>query len=450
MNDDGANGCAKVAQTQGSAEPVALVHTEAGERFIPVPKSAIMQLLGRAEVWQGGDLASVRTFFQFLAHWRHLTYADRENALIEAYQPFNPDRDTVLTNPVGPDDAGQRKAEFIEMVRALLERANYDEIPQDKLADVVAEENPYGLHMEANLDEFEDLYVFVRGQSDLKAEPGRITGKLLGKKALKFIEYQRLFVLFKLKPIEARALEVMRAERISQKQALGKVKRTRRHLPKGTSHDQIYLKLFKNIPRTDIEMLFPTTHVRLKHHDKAILGATAGGGIGMGVVGTATKLIAAAMSPIGAGMAVASLFGAAGQQYARLNHARTRYQIQIANSLYFQNLANNQGVLALLTERGEEEDIKEELLLYTLLARERVNRAQLADAKTAIEMFLFKAFEVNVVFDVEDALERLLGDGIVTQAADGSLKTMDPATAATHIEAKWTRHLAAIRTRERS
>jgi len=406
--------------------------------------------LWRAEVWQGTELESVRTFFRFLAAWRHLSYAERESALIEAYHPFNPDRDTVLDQALAAEDTGARKADFIELVRALLERANYDEIPQDRLAEVVAEENPYGLHLEANLDEFEDLHVFVRGQSEQLARPDLLTGKLLRRKALKLVEYQRLLVVLKLKPLEQRAREIMRADHISEKQALRKARRNRRHLPHDSSHEFIYLKLFKNIPRTDLEMLFPTTQVRLKQRDMAMLSATAGGGIGMGLVSVATKVVAAAMSPIGAGMAVAGLFGAAGQQYARLSQARTRYQIQIARSLYFQNLANNQGVLALLNERGEEEDIKEELLLYTLLARDSVTRSQLADAKTAIEVFLNKAFNVMVVFDIEDALERLLRDGIVSEQPDGTLATMDPATAAAHLEAKWSLYLTAIRAREAS
>ena len=61
-------------------------------------------------------------------------------------------------------------------------------------------------------------------------------------------------------------------------------------LPETVSSDFVYIKLFKNIPRTDLEMAFPNTEVRFRLLDKIKLGVTAGSGVGAGVVGTATKL----------------------------------------------------------------------------------------------------------------------------------------------------------------
>jgi hypothetical protein len=44
---------------------------------------------------------------------------------------------------------------------------------------------------------------------------------------------------------------------------------------------------------------------------------------------------------------------------------------------------------------------------------------------------------VDVDFDLEDALSRLLADGIVTEDADGNLHTLQPREAALHLDAKW-------------
>ncbi len=42
--------------------------------------------------------------------------------------------------------------------------------------------------------------------------------------------------------------------------------------PPAVSEDNIYLKLFKNIPRNDVEMVFPNTKVKFRLFDKLRLG----------------------------------------------------------------------------------------------------------------------------------------------------------------------------------
>ena len=44
-------------------------------------------------------------------------------------------------------------------------------------------------------------------------------------------------------------------------------------------------------------------------------------------------------------------------------------------------------------------------------------------------------------YDIDDALKRLLEDGIVKQLPDGTLETLPPQQAATHIDALWDAYL---------
>lgn len=55
----------------------------------------------------------------------------------------------------------------------------------------------------------------------------------------------------------------------------------------------------------------------------------------------------------------------------------------------------------------------------------------------AIEQYLLSEFGVNVDFDLYDALERLIADGIVREESDGTLVTLQPDAAAAHLDAKW-------------
>jgi hypothetical protein len=116
---------------------------------------------------------------------------------------------------------------------------------------------------------------------------------------------------------------------------------------------------------------------------------------------------------------------------------RQRYMVIMAQNLYFHAMADNRGVMIKLADRAAEEDVKEEMLLYSVLAKEKVNRRDLTSVDEAIERYLANTFGVTVNFDDADALSRLMRDGLVTEGADGTLHTLPPREAALHIDRKW-------------
>ena len=94
--------------------------------------------------------------------------------------------------------------------------------------------------------------------------------------------FQRLFILFKLKPFEQRVQEVMQEKKIDHEEADSIVRRLRKLLPDTVTSDFVYIKLFKNMPRSDVEMIFPNTKVSFRLFDKIKFGVTAGSGVGVG------------------------------------------------------------------------------------------------------------------------------------------------------------------------
>jgi hypothetical protein len=283
---------------------------------------------------------------------------------------------------------------------------------------------------------FEECLVYYRGAS-MRRDERRSLKKFLRKEEFDVPIFQRLFLLFKLKPFEARVREVMAAERVDRKEAERIVRRLRALLPAQVKEDNVYLKLFKNIPRTDIEMVFPNTTVRFRLKDKIKLGVTAGGGLGMGVVGAAGKLALAASNPIAAAGALFGLGTIAFRQAMNFVNQKQRYLVVMAQNLYFHSMADNRGVIIKLADRAAEEDVKEEVLLYTVLAKERALRADLPAIDAAVEQYLQRTFGVHVDFDLEDALGRLMADGLVVEDADGVLATLPPREAARHLDSKW-------------
>ena len=253
--------------------------------------------------------------------------------------------------------------------------------------------------------------------------------------------FQRLFILFKLKTEEQRIEDYMRTRPVTRKKAEKIIRARSKHIPPNVSREQIYMKLFKNMPRADIEMIFPNTRIKFRLLDKIKLGVTGGGAVGMGLFGTLSKIVAGGAAIITNPIAVAGMLFALGgvlfRQVMGFFNTRQRYMVVMAQNLYFHSLADNRGVMVTLADRAADEDIKEEMLLYSVLAKEQVSRHDLKAVDRVIEQYLNDAFGLHVDFDVEDALSRLVADGIVTEEQSGILRVLRPAEAADHIDAKW-------------
>ena len=298
------------------------------------------------------------------------------------------------------------------------------------------ENDVYSFDLHVDLHAFEELLLFYRGAST-KREQRRRWHKFFLKEEFEIPIFQRLFVLFKLKPFEIRVREVMQAKKLSRKEAERAIKRTRSGLPPEVHQDNIYMKLFKKIPRSDLEMIFPNTKVHFRLFDKLRLGATAGGGLGIGAFGAAGKIALLATNPIAAAGALFGLGGIAIRQAFAFMNQKQRYMVVMAQNLYFHSMADNRGVMLKLAARAAEEDVKEEMLLYSVLAKEPARRQDLPEIDVAIEQYLSTSFGVSVNFDIPDALERLIADGLVTERSDGTLYTLSPRDAALHIDRKW-------------
>ncbi len=406
------------------------------ETFIPVTRFALMDRLTTPQGWPASVHRDARRFFQFLDYWRHQRYSCRLLSLEQSYEPFSPDTDLLLTRKFTGDERRSMQQRVVDDMRHLLERANYRRIAPDDVEVILTRESHYGLDLHVDFSAFEEVMIYYRGASTMQRER-RTLRKFMRKVEFDVPIYQRLFLLFKLKPFEVRVREVMQQEHVNLKEARKIVAKMRAMLPPEVREDNIYLKLFKNIPRTDLEMVFPNTVVKFRLLDKLKLGATSVGGLGVGVASAAGKLALVFSNPIAAAGAIASLGAVAVRQVMSFLNQKQRYMVIMAQNLYFHSLADNRGVMVTLADRAAEEDVKEEMLLYTVLVKERARRSDLPAIDAAIEQYLASEFGINVDFDLDDALSRLIDDGIVTEGPDGFLHTLQPREAAAHLDAKW-------------
>jgi hypothetical protein len=406
------------------------------EKFIPVTRFALIDRLASADVWPGGHAEDARRFFRYLDYWRQQQYTSELFDLEQIYEPFSPDSDLLMTRKFTNDDRRAMQRRIVEGMAHILTRANYEMIDPSDATVILTRDSYYGLDFKVDLALFEECLIFYRGATARKDQRRRMR-KFFRKEEFDVPIFQRFFLLFKLKPFDVHVKEVMAEQKISRSEAMRVVRRRRSMLPPSVKEENIYMKLFKNLPRSDIEMVFPNTEVKFRFFDKLKLGVSAGGGLGMGAVGAAGKIALVASNPLAAATAAAGFGAVAFRQAMNFINQRNRYMVVLAQNLYFHSMADNRGVMVKLAARAAEEDVKEEILLYSVLAKEPARRADLPVIDAAIEQYLLSQFGASVDFDLEDALERLLADGIVSEGADGVLTALAPAEAALHIDDKW-------------
>lgn len=428
----------------GAAETSAPVQTDIlqpdaqrkREKFIPVTRFALLDRLTLPSAWPTGQAQDARRFFRYLDYWRQQQYNSQLLELEQIYEAFSPDSDLLMTRQITEEERARLKHRVVSSVESLMQRANYERIDPADVDLILTKDSHYGLDLMVDMKAFDDILIYYRGASNKKHERRRFQ-KFMRKEEFDVAVFQRLFILFKLKPYDVRVEEYMRDEKLTREQAEKRVTKNRSSLPPGINDQNIYMKLFKNIPRSDIEMVFPNTEVRFRLLDKLRLGVSAGGGLGMGAVGAAGKIALITTNPIAAAGAVAGLGGVAFRQAMSFMNQKQRYMVVMAQNLYFHTMADNRGVILKVAARAAEEDIKEEMLLYTVLAKEKATRADIPAIDLAIEQFLTRTFGVKVDFDIEDALDRLIRDGVVTEDANGRFTTLAPADASRHIDDKW-------------
>jgi len=400
------------------------------EKFLPVDR------LTAPRLWPDGNAAEARRFLRYLDYWRRHSYAARLLALEQTYEPFSPDSDLLRTREFSAEERRAMQKRVVEGVAELLEQCNFTRVDPANVHFILTKDSAYGLDLQVDLDAFEEILIYYRGATTITERRRDVKKAYMRWKEVKVPVFQRLCLLFKLKPFEDRVREVMAERKVDRKEAERHVRQLRGLLPATVTSDYIYIKLFKNMPRSDVEMIFPNTKVRFRLFDKIKFGVTAGSGVGMGLFSTVGK-IAVASNPYTLAGAAAGLGGIALRQATNFINQRTRYMVVLAQNLYFHAMADNRGVMTLLADTAAEEDIKEEMLLYGVLAKERVNIADLAAVDEAIEEYLASTFGIEVDFDVRDALDRLVADGIVTRRPDGTLETLQPREASLHIDRKW-------------
>lgn len=288
-------------------------------------------------------------------------------AVERAYDPHNPARDTLL---VGDDEQlAARSAGLRPLVTYLLDKANYESLDEGQLQAALRSSNSHGIRIRVVPERLEWIELWVRGRTTGQRKVRSLRRPIRGQ-AHEVELYRRLAVVFRAK-----------------------------------GEDALNLKLFREIPVADVEALLPHAEVQMNTFDRLkIFGGSVGAMGGVLVRMFETTIAATQMLWLGViamgGLSIRSLLG-----YRRAKHTRLS---QMTHHLYYQNVANNAGVLDQLVASIGHEELKEALLAYALVGDGAVSSTEALRQRAG--QWLQERFGVTVDFDASDAvgtLERL-------------------------------------------
>lgn len=442
-------------------------------KFIPVRTEDLVDILCEEETLSAEDREKFRRVAELVEATYHYDFHSTLKEARGAYHIFNPDADTLKICPPGES----MDARFDSMVKALEEilvAANYREFPIAELDELMTKAAPRGLNVKVNLENYEKTLIYRRGTKQVpKPKEPLSWWKSLRKKdtpAEPEMEemIQRLLILIKLKSEEdmeqfydtfirtAGETERERERRMTREAVLGKKEKetSAKKSDGGPKTPTIFLKIFKNVPASTLQTLFPDVTIQMTLMDKGkiILPIIAGFLSVVNRVIPALLVIGTLVAAVIAGrnidwahfkeqlfpiLAAFTIVGTISfKVFTRYKFTKEKHQAKLMKTLYFHNLDNNAGVFDFLVHEAEEEECKEALLAYYFLLTERnANGEPFTEEELddRIEQWMKEKFGVTLDFEVDDALRKLEdkkllmkeGDRYLVPSIDDTLVKLD-------------------------
>ena len=378
------------------------------DRYIPVRPDDLLDALVDDAPRLGIDGEALRRVAEGLEGVVSQEIEELRRQVDRAYAPQNPARDTLL---VGDESLlAERSAGLRPLVSYLLDKANYEALDDVQLEAALSSANSHGIRIRVEPERLELFELWVRGRTTTSRAIKSLRRPIRGREREVEI-YRRLAVVFRAK-----------------------------------GGDTLNLKLFREIPVADVEALLPHAEVQMGAFDRIkILGGSLGamGGLVARMLETtvaATQMLWLAVLALG-GLSVRSFLG-----YRRAKHLRLS---QMTHHLYYQNVANNAGVLDRLVASIGHEELKESLLAYALVVDGDARSTEALRERAA--GWLRERFGVDVDFDAADAVRTLERLGL--WADREGWRVRGPQDAVAVLEEAWRgrktagAHLAAARSR---
>jgi len=373
------------------------------EQYIPFDKGYLLeQQIGEYNS-DKKEREDLKRLFEILEHYIHYEAFDLIRKLKQNYALFDPDLNSKeRAGFIGKSDFSV----FKETLLKVLDRGNYSPVDQDTLQKAFKNSDLIGLKLKIDFNDFKDYGLYVRGHNKTKEKVPKL---FFWKKEIEFEYYDRVMIY----------LNYNDADYFDKK----KVKLSKLPFDPGC----IVLKIFKRVPKNDLETIFPNAVPKMSNTDKLLFWVP---GIGGGISLLSTKVIPALVlmyaayksgesldllnskTALNQGLiALGVLGGYLFRQYSSFVNKKIKFSKMLSDSLYFKNLGNNSGAFYSLLNSSEEEVLKETILAYSFLNRSRTPLTT-EELDNQIETWFKTKLNTDLDFDVEDALLKLKNIGL--------------------------------------
>ena len=190
--------------------------------------------------------------------------------------------------------------------------------------------------------------------------------------------------------------------------------RPHKRLGKGADTTSVFLKIFKDMPKPDLEMVLPGTRIRLTKWDRGLIFYPVMSGLAVVLYKFLSEWIGfrdvlAIGGAVSLSWSLAALFAGYGyRSFVSYTGKKNAYNLRLTQSLYYQVIGTNAGVFFRLLDEAEEQEVREVFLGYYYLSRHGKDRGSTADELDDLaQKDLERRLGVKVDFEITDALEKL-------------------------------------------
>lgn len=373
------------------------------ENYIPFNKEFLLEQQIKAFGEDQKSIDNFKKLFDIVEHYYHYESFNLNRNLKRNYALFDPDLSVKeRENFIGKSDFKI----FKKTLKQVLERGNYIQVQKETLDAAFKDSDLIGLNLSIDFNAFKDYEIYVRGHHQ---STEKITKYWFWKKEVEIEYYDRVLIYLNYSDSDFLNLK--------------KVKLGKMPIEPGS----IGLKIFKRVPKNDIETVFPNAIPRMSTTDKLLLWVP---GLFGGISLLSAKVIPALINMYGAyqtreaidllnsktslnqGLIALGILSAyCFRQYNNFVNKKIKYSKMLSDSLYFKNLGNNSGAFYSLLNSSEEEVLKETILAYTFLNRSK-NPLTAEELDDQIESWFSSTLKTDLDFDVKDALEKLKNIGL--------------------------------------
>ncbi len=365
------------------------------EPYVPVETRTLQQyLIDRGELDEAGiqDFRQTCEQLQSLVHIRTGAY---HTQFAELYAAVDPDLESLVPKGAAEIDADLKSRQLMRVCDEILTRAGYRQLEQSEIENCVGVASQWGVPLHVNFDLFEHLAVYARGDV-VGTRLRRRLRKLYQPEPVDVPIYQRMVVVFELSDDNPVGEEL--------------------------AASALHLRMFKNIPKLDVDMLLPGTRVRLSKIDRAKIIVPSLGGwlLSMRKIAQIMFLWFALAYYSAAVIGILILAGIGYLIKSVFTYLRTKdkHLLDLTRNLYFQKLDTNAGVAYRMIQQAHRQSIVESSLAYyaVLTHGKPISTRRL---RRKCERILREAVDVEIAFQADRALVGLCEINAIKPTADG-------------------------------